>query len=258
MKPIFHTSALPEHYDSAAETYDTFNEQLSATINQTVTNILRKYNVRSVLDMTCGTGSQVFWLTQEGFKVVGSDINKKMLDIARQKAKNNNLDIQFIEGDMRTIQIGTFDAIITIFNAVGHLTKLDFEQAIRNICSNLNPGGLYIFDIFNLDYLLHGNNITTLTIDWQKIVDDTTVRDIQYSTIDQDGILASYTTHYLQKGNEKSTIMESTQTLQVYTAQQLQDMLQRNGLKVLNQCAIDGSSFVPYETERILIVAQKV
>ncbi|HRN77971.1 MAG TPA: methyltransferase domain-containing protein [Candidatus Dependentiae bacterium] len=258
MKPIFHTSALPEHYDPAAETYDAFNEQLSATINQTITNILKEHKVRSVLDMTCGTGSQVFWLTQEGFKVVGSDINKKMLDIARQKAKANNLDIQFIEGDMRTTQIDTFDAVITIFNAVGHLTKSDFEQAIRNIYSNLNPGGLYIFDIFNLDYLLHGNNITTLTIDWQKIVDNIAVRDIQYSTIDQAGILSSYTTHYVKKDNEEPTITESAQTLQVYTAQQLQDMLQRNGFKVLNQCAIDGSSFAPYETERILIVAQKV
>lgn len=31
-------------------------------------------------------------------------------------------------------------------------------------------GGLYIFDINNLSFLLDGNNITSLTIDWQEIV----------------------------------------------------------------------------------------
>jgi SAM-dependent methyltransferase len=44
-----------------------------------------------------------------------------------------------------------FDAVITIFNAVGHLTKSGFEKAIRNIHRNLNAGGIYVFDILNLE-----------------------------------------------------------------------------------------------------------
>lgn len=66
---------------------------------------------------------------------------------------------------MRTAKIETFDAVITIFNAVGHLTKVDFETTMRTIHANLKDGDMYIFDIFNLHYLLHGDNITKLTID---------------------------------------------------------------------------------------------
>ena len=159
---------------------------------------------------------------------------------------------------MRNFYVGKFDAVITIFNSVGHLTKLDFEKAMRNINSNLKPGAIYIFDINNLDYLLKDNNITTLTIDWQKITGDTKIRDIQYSTISSDGILASYTISHEQKDSEKPKISQSFQTLQVYSAPQLKDMLERNGFEVLEQLGIDGSKFVEGKTDRILTAAKKI
>ena len=185
-----HTSARSSHYDSGAETYDHFNERKSAVINGVLEGILKQYGVRSVLDLTCGTGSQVFWLLKCGFNVKGADINVKMLSIAKKKAIQQAVNPGFIEGDMRTLNVGQFDAVLTIFNAVGHLTKNDFEKAMHNINSNLKDGGLYIFDIFNLTYLLAEDNITSLTIDWQKKEGDTKTRLIQYSTIDQDGILS--------------------------------------------------------------------
>ena len=129
---------------------------------------------------------------------------------------------------------------------------------MRNIHNNLNDGGIYIFDIFNLDYLMKDNRITDLTIDWKKISGDTKIRDIQYSTIDEDGILASYTTSYEQEGSSKPKISKSAQTLQVYTAQQLQEMFHRNGFKVLDQCAIDGSTLSENKSDRIVTVAQKL
>src|SRR5690606_20096416 len=104
------------------------------------------------------------------------------------------MDIQLIKGDMRTTYAGEFDAVITIFNAIGHLTRHDFEKALRNIHRNLKRGGIYLFDIFNLNYLIKNDRITTLTIDWLKHTGKTRVREIQYSTINQHGILASYTT----------------------------------------------------------------
>jgi len=257
VKPFIHTTADSSHYDQAAEKYDQFNEDNSQVINQTIANILESHNVTSVLDMTCGTGSQVFFLAKKGYAVIGLDINEKMLAVAQRKAQKASLDIQFIEGDMRTSKIGKFDVVITMFNAVGHLTKDDFEKAMQNIRENLKDGGLYIFDINNLSYLLKDDNITKLTIDWQKVSNGTTIRDIQYSTITKDGILASYTTHYEQQGSAHPKVMESAQTLQVYTAQQLQDMLHRNGFIMISQTRIDGSPLNEEPSDCILTVAQK-
>ena len=91
MKILSHQSAKPSHYNKEAESYDAFNEARSALINSTIEKILKNYNVKTVLDLTCGTGSQVFWLAQRGFTVIGSDINAKMLKIAKDKAKQEKL-----------------------------------------------------------------------------------------------------------------------------------------------------------------------
>ena len=60
-----------------------------------------------------------------------------------------------------------------------------------------------------------------------------------------------------KKGFEKPKIKKSAQTLQIYTADQLKDLLNKNGFKVIEQCGIDGSKFVEDKTDRILTIAQK-
>jgi 2-polyprenyl-3-methyl-5-hydroxy-6-metoxy-1,4-benzoquinol methylase len=86
--------------------------------------------------------------------VTGSDISSGMLKIAKRKASQEKLNIKFLQGDMRNIRVGKFDAAITIFNAIGHLTKAGFEKTMRNIYQNLNAGGIYVFDIINLTHYL--------------------------------------------------------------------------------------------------------
>ena len=66
MKLLTHRSAKPSHYNKQAKHYDVLNEENSKVINQTLENILKNYNVKTVLDLTCGTGSQVFWLASRG------------------------------------------------------------------------------------------------------------------------------------------------------------------------------------------------
>jgi 2-polyprenyl-3-methyl-5-hydroxy-6-metoxy-1,4-benzoquinol methylase len=258
MSFVTHSSAKPSHYDEESLHYDAFNEENSKVINRLIEKICAEYKVSSILDLTCGTGSQVFWLARHGYKVVGSDINQKMLKLAKARALKEKLDIQFVEGDMRTSVLGKFDAVVTIFNAIGHLTKQDFELAMQNIHSNLNYRGLYIFDIFNLSYLLEGNNITKLTIDEQRVTGDMVAREIQYSTIDAEGILASYDIYHRQQGSSEPEISTAFQTLQVYSAGQLKNMLQRNGFEVLDQCDVDGATFIESASERIFTVARKI
>lgn len=64
MSYLPHRSADPSHYNEDAEEYDILNEEHSQVINQLLDDILKQHGVKTVLDMTCGTGSQVFWLTK--------------------------------------------------------------------------------------------------------------------------------------------------------------------------------------------------
>lgn len=251
-----HVSASSTHYDQEAKTYDAFNEAKSVVVNQTIEAILSKQNVSTVLDLACGTGAQVFWLAESGFEVCGIDINERMLSLAEEKAKAREIKVKLAQGDMRTSQLGQFDAVVTIFNAIGHLTQSDFSLALKNIHKNLQPGGLYIFDIFNLDYLLHEDNITKLTIDWQKKSGDIVNREIQYSTISTEGILASYDIYHEQCGSSEPQISTAFQTLQVYSVSQLKFLLADCGFEMIMQCNLDGTRFDALASESVLIVAR--
>jgi ubiquinone/menaquinone biosynthesis C-methylase UbiE len=55
--------------------------------NNTLAKILKDNSVTTVLDLSCGTGSQVFHLIGQEYIVTGSDISAGMLKIAKAKAE---------------------------------------------------------------------------------------------------------------------------------------------------------------------------
>ena len=250
---------LPLEYNKLSEYFDAHNihEDTDAK-NEVIRKLLQKHVVKTVLDLTCGTGSQVFYLIKHGFKVIGADFSPDLLKIARQRASKDNVDAEFIDGDMRTINVGKFDAIITIFNAIGHLTKGDFEKAIKNIHNNLDDGGLYIFDIFNLQAMTD-KLVNNLAMDLNKTIDDVKIHNIQYSTIEKDaGLLTSYDNYSIQKNDDKPKVLKNEFTLQIYTVKELREILAKNGFEVVEQYSMDGTEFLEDESSSMLTVARKI
>jgi ubiquinone/menaquinone biosynthesis C-methylase UbiE len=249
---------LPLEYKKLPEYFDVhnLNDDTNAK-NAVIENFLKAHGVHTVLDLTCGTGSQVFFLAQRGYNVIGSDFSAALLNIAKEKACAEKLDIRFIEGDMRTLKVGTFDAVITIFNSIGHLTKLGFEKALRNIHKNLKDGGIYIFDIFNLDAMTD-RNVADLTMYTHDKIQDTQIHQVQYSTIDRvAGRLTSYDHYTIQKHTDKPKRFYNQFSLQIYTANELKEILTRNGFETIAQYGMDGKEFIPNKTLSILTIAQR-
>ena len=248
---------LPLEYSTLHNYYDMLSSDDSDAKNRVIENILRKHNVKTVLDLTCGTGSQVLYLAKQGYQVTGADLSPALLAQAKEKAQKEKLDIHFIEGNMRTLQVGKFDAVITIFNAIGHLTKAGFEKALKNIGKNLNDGGLYVFDILNLDAMTD-SVVNNLAMDLRKTVNNTQIHAVQYSEINREnGHLTSYDTFTIQEGSDEPKTFKGKFTLQIYTAPELREMLARNGFETLSQYDLDGSKFLEHTTTTILTVAKK-
>jgi ubiquinone/menaquinone biosynthesis C-methylase UbiE len=250
---------LPLEYKKLPEFFDAHNIGDDTELkNSVVEKLLKKYNAKTILDLTCGTGSQVLFLAKRGYEIIGSDFSPDLLKIARKKAKEAKLNLRFIDGDMRTIKVGNFDAAITMFNAVGHLTKSGFEKAIKNINKNLKDGGIYVFDIFNLEALTD-EVVSNFSMYKHKKFNDTQLHSIQCSTIDRkNGFLTSYDYHVLQKKAEEPTKINNRFSLQIYSAKDLREMLARCGFKTLEQCDIDGSKFLTKKSISILTIAQKI
>lgn len=253
-----HKLGLPLEYQQMPEYFDAHNvsEETEAK-NALIERLLKKQQVHTVLDMTCGTGAQVFYLADRGYKVVGSDFSPALIKIARDKASKAGKDITFIDGDMRELQAGKFDAVITIFNAIGHLTKSDFEIALKNIRANLKDGGIYIFDIFNLQALTD-DVIHNFAMDIESIVNDVKIRNIQHSEIDRKNRLLTSHDHYtIFKVGDQPKIHTNSFSLQIYTAEELREMLDKSGFKTIDQYDMNGNDFIEDKSINILTVAMK-
>lgn len=251
---------LPIEYQQMPEYFDAhnINEQTAAT-NALIEKLLKEQTVKTVLDMTCGTGSQVFYLAERGYEIIGSDFSPALLNIARTKAKKLSRYITFIDGDMRTIKAGKFDAVITIASAVGHLSKKDFEITLQNIRNNLKDNGIYIFDIFNLQAITD-EVIKNFTMNIENTVNGVTIRNVQHSEIDRkNGLLISHDHYRIFKDNCKPEKYTNTNTfsLQIYTAAELQEILGKNGFEIIGQYDMQGNDFVAEKSLNILTMARK-
>lgn len=248
---------LPIEYQQLPQFFDAHNiNEETETKNTLIEKLLKEHGVKTVLDMTCGTGSQVLFLAQRGYEISGSDLCPDLIKIARNKAKEMKLGIQFIEGDMRNIKVGQFDAVITIFSAIGHVTKSDFEITLQNIRHNLNPGGIYIFDIFNLEALTE-DVVKDFKMDIQTVVDGIKFRNQQFSEIDREkGLLISHDKYTINKDDNKPVCKTNTFSLQIYSASELKELLQKNGFLVLNQYDMEGQPLKRNDSLNILTVAK--
>lgn len=229
----------PEYFDIPSHVHHTDDK------NKTIEKVLRKYKSKNVLDMTCGTGAQVFYLKNLGYQVIGSDFSPGLLEIARNKALKHNIAVEFIDGDMLNLQVGWFDAVITIDNAIGHLVKSDFNIAISNIYKNLKSGGIYVFDILNLDAMtdevieadnkkMTGESIT---------IDGTIIHNVRHSKIDRDnGIFTADEVVTIQKNKDQKQIKNKC-SLQIYSMNDLNAILSKNSFKVIEQHKIDAYTF---------------
>ena len=94
---------------------------------------------QSVLEAACGTGRVAIRLAEEGVKVVGTDLDAAMLEIARRK----NAHVRWVRGDMRALDLGeTFGLIILPGHSFQFMcTPEDQVAALETFIRHLVPGG---------------------------------------------------------------------------------------------------------------------
>ena len=79
------------------------------------------------------------------------DLSETMLDQARRKAEEAGSGAVFLHGDVRNVEVGrAFDAVISMFAVMGYqATDADLAAAFATARRHLEPGGLFLFDIWN-------------------------------------------------------------------------------------------------------------
>ncbi len=146
------TSALAKIYYSRSSTYDSsFHPALASHILQWA-SLPRDSNV---LDLVCGTGLVALRAAQlvgPRGRVIGVDISEGMMDVGRQRAAEEELEVTFVNHDisdmsdlpaLREVDKG-FDLIVCCSSLV---LLDDPKRALKHWAQHLAPGGRIVFDV---------------------------------------------------------------------------------------------------------------
>jgi SAM-dependent methyltransferase len=101
-----------------------------------------------LLDLCCGFGRVTLELAGRGFACTGVDITPGYLDTAREDAAVENLDIEYIQADMRDfVRPGFFDLAVNLYISFGYFADpLDDKRVLKNVYDSLKSGGALIIE----------------------------------------------------------------------------------------------------------------
>ena len=102
-------------------------------------------DAETVLDAACGIGTQALGLARAGFAVTASDVSAAAVARCAREAAARGLPIRTAVADLRTLDLGRFDAVVCMDNALPHLlTDEDLAAACASLHRSLVPGGLLL------------------------------------------------------------------------------------------------------------------
>lgn len=143
--------ALPEFYDDEYADLSMLQRDAGFLLSK-----LPKQR-RDVLMLACGTGRVAIPIAQAGHRVVGVDIDPKMLGAAERKRDFVGLharELSFATQDLLALDLGTkrFDVAAIVFNTFLLFTTLpEQDRVLQHAARHLKRGGTMWIDIFNPD-----------------------------------------------------------------------------------------------------------
>lgn len=145
-------------FDNFSKYYDIFYGSRNIKLDVSfITSVIKKFMkkpARKILDVGCGTGDHAIELAKRGYYVVGIDISKEMIKLAKKKSKREKVKdrIYLVKVDVRRLNLGTkFDVVIALYGVINYLVKtIDLIKMLKNVRNHLEEYGLFIFDFWHL------------------------------------------------------------------------------------------------------------
>lgn len=172
----------------------------------------------ALLDLCCGPGRHATAFARRGFRVTGVDRTRFLLDKARERAKDEGFDIEFVEEDMsRFVRPDAYDLAISMFTSFGYFDDKERDMTVlRNMHASLRPGGVAVIDVMGKERLARIFEPTssqqyddgTIAIQRREIFDDFTRVRNEWILV-QGNTVTSFTFHHtIYSGQELRTLMQ--------------------------------------------------
>ena len=108
-----------------------------------------------VLDIGCGYGRHAMEIAARGHRTVGLDLSLPLLIRATDAARRVGVNVDFVHGDMRDMTFDAeFEGAYCYFTTFGYFDDDTNRRVAAGICRSLKPGGRFVLDLINRDYLI--------------------------------------------------------------------------------------------------------
>lgn len=110
-----------------------------------------------MLDLACGKGRYSRYLADKGFEVTGIDLSPRSIEYA---CRFEHEGLSFYTHDMRHLfRVNYYDYVFNFFTSFGYFdSEKDDLKALCNVAKGLKPGGVFVLDFFNSQYVI--DNLT--------------------------------------------------------------------------------------------------
>lgn len=152
---------MSDFYDRMAGLYhlifQNWDESIERQTGQLTSIIHERWGdgSKTVLDVSCGIGTQAIGLAKRGFTVTASDLSSEAIARAKVEAQRRSVEIDFSPCDMRKAydhHRRQFDVVISCDNSITHLLNdNDLLLALRQIYACTRPGGGCLLTVRDYD-----------------------------------------------------------------------------------------------------------
>lgn len=205
-----------------------------------------------VLDLCCGTGRHSIAFSKRGWTIVGMDMSKNLLMIAKLRMKHARVRFPLIRADMRFLPFrdGTFGAILNMFTSFGYLPS-ESEDAVclLEINRTLKTKGKFLLDLANRDHIIK----TYRERDWAEFEP---FYMLEKRSLNPGGSkLTSQWTLIRKKSRQIKSIMH---VVRLYTFTRIEQLLNEAGLNIDQVYGGYEKQDFTLEASRMIILAQKL
>jgi len=105
-----------------------------------------------VLDLAGGAGRIAIPMARKGIRMTVLDLSPELIQLGQERAREENLEINWVTADMREIPAEDYDAVISIFTSFGYFdAESENESVLTAAKTALRPGGALLVDLTNRD-----------------------------------------------------------------------------------------------------------
>jgi SAM-dependent methyltransferase len=224
-----------------------------------VVDMLHKFyqerNVKTVLDLGCGTGTLIMKFKQKGgYECFGLDRSEESIEIAKNIAKDKGIDVDFTAGDALSINCGkNIDAITSMFVPFSHKSQI---KLLENIHKALKTNGLVSF-MFLQGLKDNLENDTTTIIQYEETNDTKVVRIEPW---EKEGSFLQWNPVLLiEEDNKLLTFMDHDE-LEIFNEQECEEYykeIESLGFEIIDVTSLPGRPSAPPWTLEMIVTAVK-